>query len=275
MTESQNEMITAIQFRRAQALARAHSHEWSGVAVDMPGDLDPYQSERLALVLPAPFTEVRGKIENFLGDRDIPGLDFSTTHTTGSGRLTWEVYSDGSVRIEVRRPGSKLLALRSLAKAAKEVWYGVSELQPLLQELAGDLTYNSCDHESPLGQAIDDLTDGVTVLAIATNSDSTIGDITETTRWDVTDDNDAVELRHWVVAQEALAAIGVTLAQDQVRPEVWAALTTLANARQVITEAEKLPSGDLAPLYEASNKAYAASIVGERRQGGKSDSVVL
>ncbi len=273
-------MITQLQFARARALAFAHSHEW-GTAPLTP-------------TLPAPAEAVAAAIEVQLDpDRSWPGLGFATAHTTGTGRLAWDVSESGSVDLWVRRPGSALTALRALERAAADAYHhaetvlrhasAAPDLRALLTGLCGEyLAYgSSAATDSPVGQGIAALRQGVTVLYADVASDGAVT-VIETTREEVASDLDAAELRHWMVLRDALRALGLSLPADT-RPEVTAALAAADEAGRLCSEAAqrrdalyRLPEAEQqAPawqerlaaataeadtLYQAAERACAADI---------------
>lgn len=223
--------VTPIQFRRAQALARAHEHEWGDVDVIVNGGPDPRQSSpgtpKVLLTLPASKESVSEAIEAALvPHRSMPGIGFGVAHTTRTGRLSWEVHPSGAVDLDVRRPGATLCALRRLGDAAKTAWHGVGvEVRATLTALAGeglDSGYQSAD--SLLVQELRRLDRGVSVLFASVGSDSSV-EVTEKTRWDVASDEDAAEFRHWLTLRDALRSLGLDIpAASTLRPQVAAAL---------------------------------------------------
>lgn len=79
----------------ALALARAYGHGWADFAVrDDDGALDVEATE-----------DAQTDAER---ERAVPGLRPSLTHTTSSGRLSWQVAPDGSVRLSITRPLSAI-----------------------------------------------------------------------------------------------------------------------------------------------------------------------
>lgn len=93
---------TATQLRIAHRLAAVHSHEWActlaentAAAIVAIGGLD-----LLAAV-------VRKQNGNLWPGIDCPFIDDAGTihHTTGTGRLRWEVEPDGYARLWLSRPG--------------------------------------------------------------------------------------------------------------------------------------------------------------------------
>lgn len=223
--------VTPAQFRRAQALARAHGHEWGGVDATVNGDPDPRQpspgTPKATLALPAAQEAVAAAIEAALDQhRSMPGIGFGVAHATGTGRLSWEVHPGGAVDLDVRRPGSALCALRRLGESAKTAWHGAGEeFRSALTALAGEGLpngYQSAD--SLLAQELRRLERGVSVLFASVGADSSV-EITEKTRWDVTSDEDAAEFRHWLTLRDALRSLGLDIpAAPTLRPQVAAAL---------------------------------------------------
>lgn len=129
-----NQTMTRIQYQRAAALAAAHSHAWAFALLppqpvdefDRPAlrhmeDLSPIQRaiEIAAQADCVPVALVDRATDEVSDDR-LPGgqsvfVDAvgRVAHTTGSGRLTWRVYSDGRVEIEVARPNAVARTWRS------------------------------------------------------------------------------------------------------------------------------------------------------------------
>lgn len=236
-TQTQTQ-ITAPQLRAAYALARAHGHEWASLDLQVVS-LQRHDPEKLpqlvimghdtvvstdqgaAIALPAPAADLADFFEAALGDRSMPGLPFSTAHTTGSGRLSWAVEADGSVVLTVRRPGSTLVALRALDAAAKTAWSGAEALRPLLEGLAGEGLRHGYSSDSPLSVAMRDASAGVPVLTCTVAPGGKVT-ILEATRWDTTSDEDSAELRHWLALRDALGVLGRAL--PDVRAEVASAI---------------------------------------------------
>ena len=111
MTSAETTILTIPQLAAAHNLARAFGHLWATTLE--------------AADLPATAEGIRAAVRTAHGD-DIgifalevlaytyPDFDkpvFFITHTTGSGRLRWEVNSDGNTEITVSRPGGQLFSL--------------------------------------------------------------------------------------------------------------------------------------------------------------------
>lgn len=107
-TTSEPEMISYAAYQRARALATAHGHEWTQVqpAMTFPIELSACVAAHEELL----------RAQDTEGSRQA-GIAFSLSHTTGSGRLSWEIWNDGTVDLFVRSPGQRLAVLRDLRHA--------------------------------------------------------------------------------------------------------------------------------------------------------------
>ncbi len=129
--------ISKLAFTRALSLARAHGHAWTchtehpAVAAILAGPA-PYDARALAEAFEWAADED--------DSRRPAGLGFSLAHTTGSGRLSWDIADDqdafrpsGMVRLTVSRPS---LAWRVWA-AQREAATALVETEPMVgHELA-------------------------------------------------------------------------------------------------------------------------------------------
>jgi len=130
MTETDTDVedaIGALQWRRSAQLAAAYGHEWAEWAyASVSRPLTDDESRELAaggqlsirylvdgvveyheLCLPPPTWRAavacdRDRISDRA--RRIPGVPPGCRHTTGTGRLSWDVASDGTTTLEVHRP---------------------------------------------------------------------------------------------------------------------------------------------------------------------------
>lgn len=99
MNETAAATMTAAQAPAAHTLASAHGHHWACLtAAEVIGKTS---AEISALSC--------ARVEPGIGClNDAPVFDEEgdVVHTTGSGRLTWEIWQDGSVTVAVYRPAS-------------------------------------------------------------------------------------------------------------------------------------------------------------------------
>lgn len=100
------------QFIVARALAGAFSHLWSGVpdGTYNIADIWQYSHENQHPSLPAGI---------YTPDVFHQGSLKVVSHTTGTGRLEWEVYEGGNVLLKVNRPNGQVLWV-SMAKDGQE-----------------------------------------------------------------------------------------------------------------------------------------------------------
>jgi len=111
----------SLQLRRAHALASAHGHEW---ACALPVEV----AEALWALGGA--VEIRRVVdamrhEDAIGGIEAPAVNGAGVihHTTGTGRLRWEVYPDGYTRLTVSRPsGDILCASVDTGDAVEVLW---------------------------------------------------------------------------------------------------------------------------------------------------------
>lgn len=129
--------ISKLAFTRALSLARAHGHAWTchtehpAVAAILAGP-EPYDARALAEAFEWAAAED--------DSRRPAGVGFSLSHTTGSGRLSWDIADDqdafrpsGTVRLTVSRPS---LAWRVWA-AQRDAAAALVETDPMVgRELA-------------------------------------------------------------------------------------------------------------------------------------------
>lgn len=108
------------QWNAAYNLARAHEHEWTNLSQrELYDTLDAsptnremetrVRSARWELCGPFGGTFPEGRVERGrspvgTGCAGAPGGKYVLSHTTGTGRLTWEVDPEGNLHLEVRRP---------------------------------------------------------------------------------------------------------------------------------------------------------------------------
>ena len=109
-------------FRFALALASAFGHEWAGVegvgAVIEAACAAPEATPQSVCAAIAVHTEKQSA--NIMGGIQAPRFDSDAaciSHATGSGRLNWEVYPDGYVRVIVSRPALQALVDAGIANA--------------------------------------------------------------------------------------------------------------------------------------------------------------
>lgn len=122
-------VITRTAFDSALALAGAHGHRWASLsnhpAVAAALATAPRDDDHLDLTaLEAAFDAA----EDDEDDRQFGGLGFALSHTTGSGRLSWDVEADGVVTLAVSRPS-----------LAWQVWSAQSRLPELVEDDAPGL----------------------------------------------------------------------------------------------------------------------------------------
>lgn len=98
-----------LQVRIAHSLGVAYSHEWACALAE------PVATALWRLGGAEEIARVVAKVRDVVG-RSFPGIEAPTVredgaivHTTGSGRLRWEVYEDGYTRITVSRPSGDVL----------------------------------------------------------------------------------------------------------------------------------------------------------------------
>lgn len=102
---------TKPQWEAAFVLARAYGHEW----VDTWANEGPFIGRSLSEVSKA--TRERREAQGFVGVAGIgspcalgPGCGHpvgTLTHTTASGRLTWDIRPSGKVELTIERPGDR------------------------------------------------------------------------------------------------------------------------------------------------------------------------
>lgn len=94
------------QWYAAHGLARAHHHEWGYLTPDQLADA-LYQSksnqEAEVRVLSARL-QMCGPVGGVFPKGTVENDQYVLSHTTGTGRLSWEVDQEGSLRLEVQRP---------------------------------------------------------------------------------------------------------------------------------------------------------------------------
>lgn len=120
--------ITRTAFDSALALAGAHGHRWASLshhpAVAAVLATAPRDDDHLDLTaLEAAFDAAEDE-----DDRQFGGLGFALSHTTSSGRLSWDVEPDGVVTIAVYRPS-----------LAWQLWSAQSRLPELVEDDAPGL----------------------------------------------------------------------------------------------------------------------------------------
>lgn len=124
--------ISKLAFTRALSLARAHGHAWTchtehpAVAAILAGP-EPYDARALAEAFEWAAAED--------DSRRPAGVGFSLSHTTGSGRLSWDIADDqdafrpsGTVHLTVSRPS---LAWRVWA-AQRDAAASLAETEPMV-----------------------------------------------------------------------------------------------------------------------------------------------
>lgn len=104
--------LTVKQLAAAHLLARAHGHLWATVleAADLPMTAE----EIRAAVLTAHGNDI-GIFYPEVNAYFYPDFDqpvYFIVHSTGSGRLSWAVNSDGDTEITVSRPAGQLFSFR-------------------------------------------------------------------------------------------------------------------------------------------------------------------
>jgi hypothetical protein len=116
-------LIRSAQLRRAFALARAHGHAWALAIYDHVsdgGDAPETWDDAAAIDAAASFP---GEIGGIVCPQ--PGDLFGTvTHETMSGRTRWSVQPDGTVTIEITRPGNRTVATATVAPDGRTALHG-------------------------------------------------------------------------------------------------------------------------------------------------------
>ena len=95
------EVLTDAQFHRAYALAKWHEHEWANI---IPQDSPLRNTEEIAAIVN------KANKDNYIPYIDAPTLENNiVVHTSGTGRVSWRIYPDGTVNIYVSRPAGPAL----------------------------------------------------------------------------------------------------------------------------------------------------------------------
>ena len=95
------EVLTDAQFHRAYALAKWHEHEWANI---IPQDSPLRNTEEIAAIVN------EANKDNYIPYIDAPTLENNiVVHTSGTGRVSWRIYPDGTVNIYVSRPAGPAL----------------------------------------------------------------------------------------------------------------------------------------------------------------------
>lgn len=98
-------MIHKLQWKRAVALATAHSHDWATWAA---GCSKSVWWDSIPAPVPIPVPESWEAAYEAWQDWDspfvYPGLGPSPVHTTGTGRCVWHVRDDGTTIVSICRP---------------------------------------------------------------------------------------------------------------------------------------------------------------------------
>ncbi|ADH65327.1 hypothetical protein Mesil_3532 (plasmid) [Allomeiothermus silvanus DSM 9946] len=94
------------QWYAAHDLARAHSHEWGNPTPDQLADaLHQSQTNREAeMRILSARVHMCGPVGGIFPEGTVENDRYVLSHTTGTGRLSWEVDQQGNLHLEVRRP---------------------------------------------------------------------------------------------------------------------------------------------------------------------------
>jgi hypothetical protein len=101
-------MITLIQLLVARALASAYNHNWGRLTAKEVAELYHRASfnEELCQLITEAANEITSDGPIAVADSMAPAIESGhIVHTTGSGRLTWDVCNNGAVGFGIHRPG--------------------------------------------------------------------------------------------------------------------------------------------------------------------------
>lgn len=91
-------MINELQWNRSRALAAAHSHHWTYAWSGYDGPTPESWDAAVSAFFADPGV-----------NETVIGLAPSPTHRTASGRVAWAVEDDGSVTVQIHRPGGEIV----------------------------------------------------------------------------------------------------------------------------------------------------------------------
>lgn len=269
-TTSEPEMISYAAYQRARALATAHGHEWTQV--------------QPAMTFPIELSACVAAHEELLQAQDDGtrqrGIAFSLSHTTGSGRLSWEIWNDGTVDLWVRTPGERLASVRALRLAVIDADRAfpaslgdkdgdVAALARLLDALR--------DYAGPglLSRIERDESKGVIVLS-ATVSPS--GVVTCTPHYETlqADGLGGPSTRHWMTLRTTLRALGLALPVPSQIAAVFAEYDTACTQRDELAREQGWDSAEVARKRDEIERIYQGYVVvspveqtyPRRRRGG-------
>lgn len=148
--------LTRIQFLRSYYLASWFNHYWTVAARALfrgnfdrssVAECDAALSAQYGAgaILPATVNALAAKLAApGAGAILLTVTDGEVRHTTASGRLSWTVAYDGSVKIDVTRPVPEMKdAYATLRGRARALTVGLADLEPCIAELDADLVYDA------------------------------------------------------------------------------------------------------------------------------------
>jgi hypothetical protein len=99
---AEGEPAPAPQYGRARLLAEAHGHQWAAAAAFYAR---AFRGRRPSWADVARVSLWQNRDNQFAGVIPAPDDRGHVTHTTGTGRTSWDVAPDGTVEISIDRPG--------------------------------------------------------------------------------------------------------------------------------------------------------------------------
>lgn len=105
-------ILSAAQIAAARTLAAAYGHEWACWPEDRPATADEIHAYVIARRHPDALPGITGP---------FAAAEGVIRHTTGTGRLTWEVGEDGGTVLVVCRPGNISVLWAEVLRSGKEV----------------------------------------------------------------------------------------------------------------------------------------------------------